>query len=149
MEHWLSEHPWVVWIGIGALLAVAEMLSLDLVLLMFAIGAFIAAVGAGFGVPLWVSILLFASVSGSLLITVRRPLMHKLHDGPTLPTGYSDLIGTKAEVVLPVDQTDGRVEAQGDMWTARTLHDTTADVGGFVVILRIDGATLIVKPYER
>lgn len=149
MDHWLTGHPWVVWIGVGALLAIAEMLSLDLVLLMFAVGAFFAALGAAIGVPLWVSVLIFAIISGLLLVTVRRPLMHKLHAGPTLPTGYSELIGTSAEVIQQVNRSDGRVEAQGDMWTARTRDESTVGVGQYVIILRIEGATLIVEAQER
>src|SRR5699024_3371487 len=108
VQQWFADHPWVVWIGLGAVLAIAEMLSLDLVLLMFALGALAAAVVAGFGVSLWLSVLVFAFVSGLLLLTVRKPLTHKLHDGPTLPTGYSELIGMRAEVVQRVDPRQGR-----------------------------------------
>lgn len=145
MQQWFADHPWVVWIGLGAVLAIAEMLSLDLVLLMFALGALAAAVVAGFGVSLWLSVLVFAFVSGLLLLTVRKPLTHKLHDGPTLPTGYSELIGMRAEVVQRVDPRQGRVVVQGDMWTARTSDESEIPVGEFAVIARIDGATLIVQ----
>ena len=46
MIEWMTDNAWVTWVGIAVLLAVAELLSLDLVLLMFALGALAAAVAA-------------------------------------------------------------------------------------------------------
>ncbi len=39
MMQWLAEHLWVAWLTLAALLAVAEMLTLDFTLLMLAVGA--------------------------------------------------------------------------------------------------------------
>ncbi|RYJ07203.1 MAG: NfeD family protein, partial [Actinomycetales bacterium] len=88
MIDWFSDHAWVTWVGIAVLLAVAELLSLDLVLLMFAVGALGAAVVAGLGGPLWLAIAVFAVVVVALLTLVRPPLVEKLHAGPTLQVGH-------------------------------------------------------------
>lgn len=36
---WLNDHAWAAWLGIAAVLGVAEMFSLDLIFLMLAVGA--------------------------------------------------------------------------------------------------------------
>ena len=85
MIDWLADHAWVTWVGIAVVLAVVELMSLDLVLLMFALGALGAAVVAGLGGPVWLALLVFAVVSTALLFLVRPPLVERLHAGPTLP----------------------------------------------------------------
>ena len=37
MDDWLREHMWEAWLGLAILLGVAEMFSLDLILLMLAV----------------------------------------------------------------------------------------------------------------
>ena len=63
MTDWIRDHAWAAWLGVAVVLAVVEMLSLDLVLLMFAIGALAAAAAAGLGAPVFVTVPLFAIVS--------------------------------------------------------------------------------------
>ena len=120
MIDWLSDHAWVGWIGIAVLLSVVELMSLDLVLLMFAIGALGAAVVAGLGGPLWLAILVFAVVSVAFLFFVRPPLVQRLHAGPTLQTGHQNLVGRDALVIEPVDSHSGRIQLASEIWSART-----------------------------
>ena len=94
-------------------------MSLDLVLLMFALGALAAAVAAGLGAPVWVAVLTFALVALGLLFFVRPPMVARLHAGPTLTTGHESLVGKTAVVAEPVDQHGGRVKLSGEIWSAR------------------------------
>lgn len=145
MIEWLSEHAWVAWIGIAVVLAVVELMSLDLVLLMFALGALAAAVAAGFGAPVWVAMAVFVLVSMPLLFLVRPPMVARLHAGPTLTSGHDVLVGRLAVVAEPVDARNGRVRLAGELWSARAeSHDAVFDTGTEVVVTRIDGATAIV-----
>ena len=41
---WFSEHAWQAWLGLAIVLGAAEMLTLDLLLLMFAVGAVVGMV---------------------------------------------------------------------------------------------------------
>lgn len=144
---WLSDNPWAIWFAIAVLLAVIEMFSLDLVLLMFAIGAGAAAIVAGFGAPFWLAIIVFAAVSGFLLLLVRPPLVEKLHAGPTLKQGHDHEVGQRGIVVEPVDRYNGRIRLSGDIWSARTDDPAlTLDVGAEVDVTAIDGATAVVVP---
>jgi membrane protein implicated in regulation of membrane protease activity len=144
MTDWIRDHAWAAWLGLAVVLAVVEMLSLDLVLLMFAIGALAAAAAAGLGAPVFVTVPLFAIVSLLLLFLVRPSVVAKLHAGPTLQTGHANLVGTTAVVVEPVDARQGRVQLRGELWSARTELDAAYDTGAEVLVIRIDGATAVV-----
>ncbi len=148
MIDWLSEHAWVTWLGIAVVLAVVELMSLDLVLLMFALGALGAAAAAGFGAPLWLALVVFVVVSLALLFLVRPPMVQRLHAGPTLTVGHQNLVGREAIVVEPVGSEMGRVKLASELWSARTDGDETLDTGAHVRVTRIDGATAIVTAKE-
>ena len=148
MIDWLTDHGWAAWIGIAVVLAVVEMMSLDLVLLMFAIGALGAAVVSGLGGPLWLALLVFAALSLALVFTVRPPLVERLHAGPTLHTGHQNLVGHAALVVEPVDARQGRVQLGGELWSARAEGDGVFETGTEVHVIRIDGATAVVTGKE-
>lgn len=145
MIDWFSDNAWVTWVGIAVVLAVAELLSLDLVLLMFAFGALAAAVVAGLGGPLWLAILVFAVAVAILLSLVRPPLVERLHAGPTLEVGHGSLVGYTAVVLQPVGSFDGRVQLAGELWSARTDDLTEIGEGAQAFVVAIDGATAVVS----
>lgn len=149
MIDWISDHAAATWIGIAVVLAIVEMLSLDLVLLMFALGALAAAIAAGLGAPVWVAVLVFAIFALGLLFFVRPPVVARLHAGPTLQTGHEALVGRSAVVSEPVDKHGGRVELSGEVWSARAASESeTFDTGTEVLVTRIDGATAVVTTKE-
>ncbi len=143
---WIADHPWVGWVGLAVILSVVELLSLDLVLLMFALGALAAAVAAGFGAPLWACLLAFVIVSLGMLFFVRPTMAKKLHAGPDLATGYEAIAGRTAVVEETVNHYQGRVAIMGEIWTARTIDPAASfDPSTEVTVVRIDGASLIVS----
>lgn len=149
MIDWMSDHAWATWLAFAVVLALVELLSLDLVLLMFAMGAIAAAIVAGLGGPFWLAIVVFTIVSLSLLFVVRPKVVERLHAGPTLMTGHDALVGRSAVVVEPVDSRNGRVHLAGELWSARAISDTEAyDTGTEVLVTRIDGATAVVTIKE-
>ena len=92
MIDWIKDNAWAAWLGLASVLAIVEMLSLDLVLLMFAVGALGAAIAAGLGAPVWIALPVFAIVSVLLLFLVRPPVVNKLHAGPTLTTDRKSVV---------------------------------------------------------
>ncbi len=149
MIDWIRDHAAATWIGVAVVLALVEMMSLDLVLLMFAIGALAAAVTAGLGAPVWAAILVFALVSMAGLFFVRPPVVARLHAGPTLMTGHESLVGKSAVVAEPVDKHGGRVKLSGEIWSARAASESESfDTGTEVLVTRIDGATAVVTTKE-
>lgn len=148
MTEWLSDNAWVAWVGVAVLLAVAELMSLDLVLVMFALGALAGAVAAALGAPFWLGLLVFGVVTVGLLYFARPAMARRLHDGPTLVTGVHNLVGHQGVVLEPVDQLSGRVDLAGEVWSARHEGDQPIQPGARVVVTRIDGATAVVQTKE-
>jgi membrane protein implicated in regulation of membrane protease activity len=144
MTDWIVEHAALTWLAIAVLLSIVELLSMDFVLLMFALGALAAAGATLLGAPLWLAIAVFAVVSVALLFLLRPALLHRLHSGPTLATGFSNLVGRNALVLLSVDSRTGRVQIGSDEWSARTSDAQTIDVGVEARVVAIDGATAVV-----
>ena len=144
MVDWITEHVALTWLAAAVLLAVIELASLDFVLLMFAFGALSGAIVAGAGGPLWLQLAVFAGESLLLLFVFRPTLVNKLHAGPTLATGFQNLIGMSALVLEPVDSRDGRVRIGSDEWSARTHGSEAIEAGAEARVVSIDGATAVV-----
>ncbi|HJR89167.1 MAG TPA: NfeD family protein [Aeromicrobium sp.] len=144
MFDWIAEHAALTWLAVAVLLAVVELLSMDFVLLMFALGALAAAGATMLGAPLWLAVAVFAVVSVALLFLLRPALLQRLHSGPTLATGFSNLVGMNALVLQPVDARDGRVRIGAEEWSARTNGAETIDVGVETRVVSIEGATAVV-----
>lgn len=140
---------WLWWLGAALLLGVVEMLSLDLVLVMFAGGALAAAGVAALGAPLWAQILTFAVVSTLLLAALRPYLLRQLRTRvPLVETNVHAHVGRISVVVARVTERGGRVKLAGEVWTARTEHDEVLEVGDEARVVRIDGASAIVTRHH-
>ena len=132
---------WLWWLGAALLLIAIEVVTLDLVLLMFAGGAL-----GGMGVALVSdSVLLqlsaFVVVSAALLFVVRPIAKRHLVDRtPEQIDGVAVHIGRTAVVSKRVDNADGRIRMGSDEWSARTqLDDEAYEVGAEVRIVQIEG----------
>lgn len=136
---------WVWWLGAALILGVVEMLTVNLVLVMFAGGAAVAAVLAAAGADLWVQITGFAVTSTLLLVALRPWLLRHLRTRvPLVETNAAAHLGRVAVAVQPVSEHAGRVKLAGEVWSARTDDHGPIEVGDEVRVLRIDGATAVV-----
>ena len=129
----------------AAVLAGAETLSLDLVLIMCAGGAAGGAVTAALGGGAILQIVVAIVVSALLLGFVRPIAKRHLVGIGTHQTGSAALVGKQAVVLRAVDAHDGRVRLNGAEWSARSYDQTqTLPVGETVRVMEIDGATAVV-----
>ena len=138
---------WLVWLGIALLLAAAEMASLELVCIMLAGGALIAAVAAAVGLPIWAQVVVFAIVSLLLLLLVSKAAVNRLVPKRKARVGVAGDIGRTALVVETVTEFDGRIKLPGDaIWSARLASpsEPPSPPGELVQVVRIEGATAIV-----
>ncbi len=145
---WLSEHAWQAWLIASLLLAGAEATTLDLTLLMMAVGALAGSGAAAVGFNVVVQALAAAIVAVSLLAFVRPNMVKRLHRGPTIRTGPAALIGSNGTVLERVTETTGRIKLNGEVWTARSLDDADIEPGSRVSVAKIDGATAVVFPAD-
>jgi membrane protein implicated in regulation of membrane protease activity len=137
---------WLWWWGAALLLVVIEIVSLDLVLLMFAGGAVAAGIANMLGAPLPVQIVVFAGVSVLLLVALRPWLLRHLRDRvPLVETNAAAQVGRLAMVVQEIDAHGGRIKLSGEVWSARSAHDGVRhDLGTEVRVVAIEGATAVV-----
>jgi membrane protein implicated in regulation of membrane protease activity len=146
---WLSEHSWQAWLLVSLVLAGAEVATLDLTLLMLAVGALAGCGVAAVGLNVFVQVLVAAGVAVSLLAFVRPNMARRLHGGPTVRTGPAALIGGTGLVLERVTEHTGRIKLGGEVWSARSLdEDVQIEPGSKVSVAEIDGATAVVFPAD-
>ncbi|SCE93245.1 Membrane protein implicated in regulation of membrane protease activity [Micromonospora viridifaciens] len=138
----------MLWIVLGVVLAVAEVFTTTLFLIMFAAGAFAAAGAAALGAPVALQALVFALVS-ALCLAVVRPVIRRhartALEGGEQSFGVEALEGTTAVVVEPVDAGRGLIKIDGELWTARAYDATRSYAAGErVQVIKVQGATALV-----
>jgi membrane protein implicated in regulation of membrane protease activity len=81
-----------------------------------------------------------------LLVALRPWLLRHLRDRvPLIETNAAAQVGRLAMVVQDVDVHGGRVKLSGEVWSARSAHETVRhEVGTEVRVVAIDGATAVV-----
>ena len=148
---WLQDNLWAGWLGLAFVLGVAEMFSLDLILIMLAVGALVGVVTAAIDAPVAVQLLAAAGASVAMLGLVRPSLAKRLHGGPELSLGHGKLVGTQGLVTERVTSlAPGRVRLAGEIWSAQPYDESlTIEAGETVEVYEIRGATAYVHPMPR
>jgi membrane protein implicated in regulation of membrane protease activity len=143
MPPWFAD--WQAWLGLAMLLGVAELFSLDLMLLMLAVGALVGMVTAALSAPVALQIIAAVAASVGMLALVRPSMVQRLHAGPELTLGPKALIGKQALVVDKVSAHGGQIRLAGELWTARAFDETQViEAGSTVDVFEIKGATAYV-----
>ncbi len=148
MMDWLSDNAWGAWLAAAIVLSVAEMASMDLILIMLAGGAVVGMLAAIIGLPVAIQVIA-GSVSALALLALIRPAMAKrLHGGPELSLGHGKLVGKQGVCTERITVHDpGRIKLAGEIWTAEPYDEhVVIEPGQTVDVLEIRGATAIVHP---
>lgn len=148
---WLRDHLTETWLAIAIVLGITEMLGLDLILLMLALGALTGMVASMLGAPFLVQALVASGASVACLWFVRPQLVKRLHGGPELSLGHGKLVGAQGTVTESMSGLDsGQIRLAGEIWTARPYDDTLSITAGETVqVIEIKGATAYVHPIPR
>lgn len=148
----ITSFAWIVWLVLILVFVIVEMLTLDFVFLMIAIGSVGGLVSGLFGAPWWLQLLIAAALSVILVFFIRPPLLHALkRGGDPAKSNVDRLIGMGGVVVSTVTRATGLVKLQvGETWTARLDSPdgsrTELVPGEQVVVVSIEGATAVVAP---
>lgn len=138
----------LLWVVLGVVLAVAEIFTTTLFLVMFAVGAFAAAATAALGAPVWAQALVFAGVSALSVVVVRPIIQRQLGDQAgeaASPFGADALPGAGALVLERVDAHGGVVKIDGEIWRARAYDATQVLAPGERVrVIEVRGVTALV-----
>jgi membrane protein implicated in regulation of membrane protease activity len=138
----------VFWIVLGVVLAVAEIFTTTLFLIMFAAGAFAAAGAAALGAPVGVQAIVFAGVSALTVLGVRPTLRRHRRsalDSGEQAFGVEAIEGSAALVLERVDAGQGMVKIDGELWQARSYDASQVFAAGErVQVIQVRGATALV-----
>lgn len=139
----------MIWVAVIILAVVVEAASPQLISIWFAGGGLVGLIAAVFGVPLWLQVILAASVTLVLLLATRPFVRRFLADKET-HTNADRVVGREAVVTEAIDNVlaKGRVTVLGGDWTARSLDGVAIPTGTKVKVERIEGVKLIVSPAE-
>lgn len=148
LTDWLGDNAWAIWLSLAFLLAVAEVLSLDLVLIMLAVGALAGAGTALIFAPLWwLQILVAAGVSVATLALLRPTLMERVRSLPGYRSSTDKMVGSSGVATSDITRDGGEIKVDGQTWTARPYGgEMEITKGTEVEVYEIDGAIAVVYP---
>jgi membrane protein implicated in regulation of membrane protease activity len=138
---------WIVWLVIGVVLIITEMLTLSFYILWIGMGSLVAAVIA------WVmpdAYLLQALIGGIVVIGLTiftRPLTRKVRHSKGFKDAIDDLVGKQGEVMQGIETGSlGIVKIGNETWSA-SAHEPIAK-GEYVVIIKRSSTLVEVKRME-
>ena len=145
---WLGDNAWTLWLSLAFLLAVAEVLSLDLVLIMLAVGALagagVAAVAPGLW---WLQVVVALAVAFGMLALLRPTLMARVRSMPGYRSSAAKMVGSTGVVVAEVTRNGGEIKVDGQSWSARPYSaESVIAPGAEVEVYEVDGAIAVVYP---
>lgn len=147
---WLGDNAWAVWLILAGGLAVSEMLTLDLTLLMLASGALAGAVTAFFlPGPLAAQVAVAIVVALTMLFVTRPALLKRLRSSPGYRSSTSNILGASGTAVGEITASGGEVRIGGDVWSARSYDASVIGAGTEVDVLEVDGLTALVYPKHK
>lgn len=137
--------PTLVWLVLMLVLFGAEIVSVNLTTIWFALGALAAMISSICGAAVWLQVIWFVAISVLTLIFT-KPLVQKYVNNKTQATNADMVIGQTCIVVEPIDnvKSTGAVTVGGKTWTARSEYGDVFAPGERVTALRIEGVKLIV-----
>ncbi|MCX2948836.1 NfeD family protein [Lentzea sp. NEAU-D7] len=141
--------PWLIWLVIALVLAIAEIFTFTAALGILATAAVATAGTAAIGLPLLGQLVVFSVVSTAGVVLI-RPWARRMMLQPRLERfGVEALVGASAYVLREVNGHEGLVRLRGEDWTARPYDESLViPAGSTVDVLHIDGTTAVVYPRE-
>ncbi|WP_069997443.1 NfeD family protein [Cellulosilyticum sp. I15G10I2] len=143
---------WILWLIVGIVFSVAEILYSGFFLIWFAIGAFLTIIVSFFTDNILYQSVIFLVISIILLLTLTKHFAKKFASGHTFPTNIDSLIGKKGIVIQNVGKDSfesGLVKLDGEIWTAVSQDGNAIEKGAVVQIHEIKGVRLIVSEAQN
>ena len=141
---------WLVWLGVGLLAVVLELLTASaLVSIWFAVGACAAALVSLLDFSIGIQIAVFVIMSFLSMLIV-RPVAARYLRGNVVRTNADRYIGEKGIVTKKITSNDwGEVKIQGTIWHAVSVENEEIEEGSRVKVVAIEGAKLLVMKLQN
>ena len=136
-----------IWLIVGLIMLLAELVSVLLVFVFFAIGALLTALLASLGVLSSIETQIIAfSIISLLSLLVLRKHARRLLDNRGKHHEYNEFIGETALVIRDIPTSgEGKIYYRGAEWKAISFNHQPILAGSKVVISKTDGIVLIVE----
>lgn len=145
--------PWQIWVIVGLVLVGLEVATPSFLFGAIAAAAFVTAAATLLGISLTTQLFVFAGAALLTLVLLRPLVMRYFSKGareePEDP--MASLVGSEGRVVVTLEpeRGEGRVEARGTTWKARSWNRERIEALERVRVLAVEGLTLIVQPLEK
>ncbi len=139
-----------VWLALLVAFLIAEAACpVHLISIWFAAGAVAAMVVSMLGGSVWLQVVLFVLVSGTLLALL-WPLTRKYMRPRLTATNADSVIGSTGLVTAAIDNVAaaGQVKLGAMVWTARSTSGDPIPEGSRIRVDRIEGVKVFVSPVE-
>ena len=143
---------WILWLMVGIVFSLAEMLYSGFFLIWFALGAFVTIIVSFFTENILYQSITFLLISITLLLSLTKHVAKKFSSGHTIPTNIDSLIGKRGMVTEDIGKDSfesGFVKLDGEIWTAISKDSMAIPKGTVVEIHEIKGVRLIVSTVEN
>lgn len=140
----------VFWLIVFIVSLAAEIVTLGLVSIWFAVAALAAFILAVFGVNLWIQIVVFFIVSILLLLSLRPFAAHFINKDK-IRTNVEAAAGKTVRITETVDNMQGVGHAMldGMEWMARSADEDVLEKDTLAIVVRVEGVKLIVKAAQE
>lgn len=141
--------PWIIWMAIGVICVIIEIVTPGFLFLSFGIGAIITGAASLLISSIPAQIAIYAVVTFVLFINLRK-LSKKLQAKGGAPTNTDALIGKTGVVVKELSaETRGYVKIGGEEWSALSMDAGELASGTKVIVTKVEGNKLLVRAEKK
>lgn len=139
---------WYLWIIVGIIFLLIEIITLTFVSFSIAVGCFAAAISSYLSVSFNVQLILFSTSILLNFFTLKSIIYRTFRKGNiNVKMNIDGLIGKECRVIIPINNRidEGRVIVEGNDWRAQTDSNIIIEKDEKVRILKVNSTILIVK----
>ena len=141
---------WWIWMIVAAIFVVGEIFTAGFFLLWFGIGAAVAGILSLMGLGMIMQLTVFIVLS-VILFAVSRQFADRVSSEQPPGIGANRFIGMEGVVLQRIDnlKNTGRVRMSREEWRAESEGGDPIEEGQRVVVSRVNGTHLVVKPIQE
>lgn len=141
---------WWIWMIVAAIFVVGEIFTAGFFLLWFGIGAAVAGILSLIGLGMIMQLTVFIVLS-VILFAVSRQFADRVSNEQPPGIGANRFIGMEGIVLQRIDNlgNTGRVRMAREEWRAESEGKEPIEEGQRVVVCRVNGTHLVVKPIQE
>ena len=142
---------WKFWLLLAGFFLIIEIINTGFLMFWFSLGSLIAMLSSLF-IPSQVIQTIIFLASSVILLFATRPFVRKIMSKQeNIKTNVYSVEGKIGKVVENIDTTEatGQVKVSGELWSAKSYNDLPITKDTEVIVEKIDGVKLIVKPLKN